>query len=119
MPDAVRSKLLIFLLGSLNGRRLGVARRWKCYCLAGGFLAFICSPGAESASADYLSPDLRARVEKLKADADYLPTNAVNMEERARRRSMTSSSRCPFETSSQARSVSSSPSRDLTRSGPS
>ena len=47
-------------------------------------VAFSTAVSATAANGDYLSPDLRARVEKLKADADYLPTDALNMEERAR-----------------------------------
>lgn len=39
---------------------------------------------AAAANGDYLSPDLRARVEKLKADVAYLPTDEHNMAERAR-----------------------------------
>lgn len=39
---------------------------------------------ADAANGDYLSPDLRARVDKLKADVAYLPTDERNMGERAR-----------------------------------
>ncbi len=46
--------------------------------------AIVWVPVAQSAAGDYLSPDLRARVEKLKADAAYLPTDAQNMAERSR-----------------------------------
>ncbi len=46
-----------------------------------GALAF---QPAYAANGDYLSPDLRARVEKLKADVAYLPTDQHNMPERAR-----------------------------------
>jgi len=37
-----------------------------------------------AATGDYLSPDLRSRVEKLKVDAAEFPTDAFNQEERAR-----------------------------------
>jgi len=36
------------------------------------------------APADYLSPDLRARIDRLKADTEFLPTNSINLQERAR-----------------------------------
>ncbi len=42
------------------------------------------SGGVRAASGDYLSPDLRARVEKLKADVAYLPTDTLSMTERSR-----------------------------------
>lgn len=50
------------------------------------FLLWIClaAPWQQAAAADYLSPDLRARVEKLKADVEYLPTETLNIEQRAR-----------------------------------
>ena len=49
-------------------------------------LLWLClaAPALRAADADYLSPDLRARVEKLKVDLEYLPTGAMNIEERAR-----------------------------------
>ncbi|TNF88089.1 MAG: hypothetical protein EP301_05535, partial [Gammaproteobacteria bacterium] len=39
---------------------------------------------AAAANVDYLSPDLRSRVDKLKADAAFLPTDERNVAERAR-----------------------------------
>jgi len=39
---------------------------------------------ALDADGDYLSPDLRARVEKLKADVSYLPTDRLSVTERSR-----------------------------------
>lgn len=48
-------------------------------------LCLLLSPGAaQAANGDYLNSDLRARVEKLKADAAYLPTDQANMTERSR-----------------------------------
>jgi hypothetical protein len=47
-------------------------------------LVFVCTQPAFSADSDYLTPDLRARVDKLKADVAFLPTDAFNQEERAR-----------------------------------
>jgi hypothetical protein len=46
--------------------------------------ALIPVAGAVAANGDYLSPDLRARVDKLKADVAYLPTDSLNLEERTR-----------------------------------
>lgn len=46
-------------------------------------LSCLLAPFALAGSSDYLSPDLRARVEKLKADAAYLPTDQLNMSERS------------------------------------
>jgi hypothetical protein len=57
---------------------------WKLMPAALMLWAVTVSTTAVGAAGDYLTPALRARVEKLKADADYLPTNAINMEERAR-----------------------------------
>jgi hypothetical protein len=48
------------------------------------FWLWLPGPSALAADTDYLSPDLRARVEKLKADLEYLPTDPLNIEERAR-----------------------------------
>lgn len=48
------------------------------------FCCLLSAPPLQAADADYLSADLRARVEKLKADVDYLPTNDLNLAERAR-----------------------------------
>lgn len=44
----------------------------------------LCQPALHAATGDYLSPDLRARIEKLKADVAYLATDQRNMAERAR-----------------------------------
>jgi hypothetical protein len=49
-----------------------------CVCIASS-----AAVSAQPAS-DYLTTDLRARVEKLKADLDAEPSNATNIEERAR-----------------------------------
>lgn len=49
--------------------------------LAGGSLT---TRSALAANDDYLSPDLRSRVEKLKADATYLPTDQLSLAERSR-----------------------------------
>ena len=57
---------------------------WRSLFLSGVLLALCLSPlPAEAASGDYMTPDLRARVEKLKADAEFLPTDAINLAQRA------------------------------------
>ena len=64
---------------------LGISRT-NGWILAGILLCSFAAwtPTAVGAVGDYLSPDLRARVEKLKADVAYLPTDQRNMAERAR-----------------------------------
>lgn len=64
-------------------------REWKSASLSAAVLAsisigLITAGPADAATGDYLSPDLRARVEKLKADVAYLPTDALSMTERSR-----------------------------------
>jgi hypothetical protein len=52
--------------------------------LAAAVVLLVLPGSGSAATGDYLSPDLRARVDKLKADAAYLPTGPINIEERAR-----------------------------------
>ena len=58
--------------------------RLSALLLACIFCGLLYSGPADAANGDYLSPDLRARVEKLKVDVAYLPTDALSMAERAR-----------------------------------
>ncbi|MEM8766883.1 MAG: DUF3604 domain-containing protein [Pseudomonadota bacterium] len=74
------------LRSRIERRRGRQARAWQQrLLLCGSCCLFAAAPAAESASSgDYLSPDLRARVEKLKADQAFLPTDTLNMGERSR-----------------------------------
>ncbi len=59
-------------------------RRPAAWLVAGMLFLAAWQPVLHAATGDYLSPDLRARVEKLKADVAYLPTDQHNMTERSR-----------------------------------
>ncbi|NIP14730.1 MAG: DUF3604 domain-containing protein [Pseudomonadales bacterium] len=56
------------------------APRSTALCL----LVLLALPAFAQPTTDYLTPDLRARVEKLKADVAQLPTNTTNVSERSR-----------------------------------